>query len=74
MKRKSKKNMLTLLAIGLLLMNGLAVINSIFNTHINSDIIDFLKGMAMPIILWSAYHMTKIPAENTGNCSQTPKK
>lgn len=59
--KKTKKNLVRLLAIGLLLMNGIAVINLIFKTNINIDIIDFMRGMGLPIIIWSAYHIAKMP-------------
>lgn len=62
--KKTKNNLSVLLAVGLLLMNSAAVINIIFNAHINIDAIDFMKGMGFPIILWSAYHIAKMPAEN----------
>jgi len=61
--KKTKKNLSFILAIGLLFMNGLAVINIIFNAHINIDLIDFLKGLGFPIILWSVYRIIKLPLE-----------
>ena len=57
--KKTKKILSILLAFGLLLMNGATLINIIFDTDININIIDFMKGMGLPIILWSAYHMSK---------------
>ena len=62
--KKTKKKLSILLAVGLLLMNGLAIVNIIFKANINIDIIDFMKGMGLPIIVWSAYHIAKKPAEN----------
>ena len=59
--KKTKKKLSILLAVGLLLMNGLAVVNILFNANINIDIIDFMKGMGLPIIVWSAYHIAKKP-------------
>jgi len=62
--KKTKNNLVILLAIGLLLMNFLAFVNSIFNANINSELIDFMRGLGLPIIIWSIYHIVRKTAVN----------
>jgi hypothetical protein len=62
--KKTKKKLSILLAVGLLLMNGLAFTNLLYITHINIDVIDFMRGMGLPLIFWSSYNIINIMAEN----------
>ena len=59
--KKTKQNFFMLLSVGVLLMNGPDLINLILHSNIiNIDVIDFMRGMGLPIILWGVLNIKKI--------------
>ena len=54
-KEIERKKYYRLLAVGLLIMNIGTVSNLILKTNLNIDIIDFMKGIGIVFVLFSAY-------------------